>query len=225
SPLWLSAAPAISTLSLHDALPIFNAEQRQQLTSLLCQGDGVEVGNENGDVVLVPREGTQTPWSSQVTEFCQQNLGLTQVARVERGIAYHVQLAEGGSLTDVLNVVRDPLTEDVLTDLSQAAAHFAVGEPGPLARIPVIEAGREALEAANQSLGLALAEDEIDYLCERFNELGRNPSDAELMMFAQANSEHCRHKIFNASWCIDDQEAEKSLFGMIRNTHQTHPGE
>ncbi len=202
-----------------------SAEQRQQLTSLLCQGDGVEVGNENGDVVLVPREGTQTPWSSQVTEFCQQNLGLTQVARVERGIAYHVQLAEGGSLTDVLNVVRDPLTEDVLTDLSQAAAHFAVGEPGPLTRIPVIEAGREALEAANQSLGLALAEDEIDYLCERFNELGRNPTDAELMMFAQANSEHCRHKIFNASWRIDDQEAEKSLFGMIRNTHQTHPGE
>lgn len=201
------------------------AEQREQIMTLLCQGEAPAVGNENGDIILVPRQGTQTPWSSQVTEFCQRNLGLTNVARIERGIAYHVELVDGSALVDVQEALRDPLTQDVLANVNQAAAHFAVGEPGPLGRVAVIEEGRDALEKANKTLGLALADDEIDYLCERFNELGRNPTDAELMMFAQANSEHCRHKIFNASWLIDDKEAEKSLFGMIRNTHQTHPGE
>lgn len=201
------------------------AEQRQLLTSVLWQGEAPGAGEEKGDILLVPRAGTQTPWSSQVTEFCQRNLGLTEVVRVERGLAYHVLLADGAALEEVQEALRDPLTQDVLTDLSHAAAHFAVGEPGPLGRVAVIEEGREALEEANKTLGLALADDEIDYLCERFNELGRNPTDAELMMFAQANSEHCRHKIFNASWLIDDKAAEKSLFGMIRNTHQTHPGE
>ena len=202
-----------------------DTEQRRQVTSLLCQGDGVEIGNEDGDIVLVPRKGTQTPWSSQVTDYFRDHLGLTQIKRVERGLAYHVQLVEGADLQTVIETLRDPLTQDVLASLAQAEVHFQVGEPGPLTRIPVMESGRQALVDANKELGLALAEDEIDYLLARFTELGRNPTDAELMMFAQANSEHCRHKIFNASWRIDDEEAEKSLFGMIRNTHQTHPGE
>src|SRR5699024_4675543 len=102
---------------------------------------------------------------------------------------------------------------------------FAFDEAGPVGRVAVMGEGRAALEEANSSLGLALAEDEIDYLCERFTELGRNPTDAELMMIAQANTEHCSKKKYHASYTIDGEVAEKSLFDMIRNTFQTHPGQ
>ena len=123
-------------------------------------------------------------------------------------------------MTKVEGLLHDRMTEIVLTNPDDAAALFAEAEPAPLVRVPVLAEGRTALEAANRTLGLALADDEIDYLLENFQKLERDPSDVELMMFAQANSEHCRHKIFNASWDIDGEAQEKSLFAMIRNTYQ-----
>ena len=198
-------------------------DSKGHLVDLLCQQGSAEVDSEDNDLILVPRKGTQTPWSSQVTEVCH-SAGFAEVSRVERGIAYQITLSEGGDMAPVVQALRDPLTQDILSSSADAIEFFSFAEAGPLARVAVIEEGRGALEEANSSLGLALAADEIDYLHERFTELGRNPTDAELMMFAQANSEHCRHKIFNASWTIDGEMAGKSLFGMIRNTHQTHPG-
>jgi len=115
------------------------------------------------------------------------------------------------------------MTETVLTDVSDAAKLFAQHDPAPLGSVDILEGGRDALATANQALGLALAEDEIDYLVDAFNELGRNPSDVELMMFAQANSEHCRHKIFNADWVIDGEAQNHSLFKMIKNTFASSP--
>lgn len=224
----LESLPQVQAITAHylnfiqTSEPLADAD-KARLLALLCQEGSAEVDSEENDLILVPRQGTQTPWSSQVTEVCH-GVGLTQVSRVERGIAYQITLADGGDMDEVVAVLRDPLTQDVLSSSADALAFFTYGEAGPLGRIALMEQGRAALEEANSSLGLALAEDEIDYLHERFTELGRNPTDAELMMFAQANSEHCRHKIFNASWTIDGEEAEKSLFGMIRNTHQTHPG-
>lgn len=225
----LDSLPQVQTIAAHyvyfvQTTAALSDDDKQRLISLLCQGESVEAEYVENDFILVPRKGTQTPWSSQVTEVCH-SVGLAQVSRVERGVVYHLTLAEGGSLEQVIEALRDPLTEDVLESTADAIDFFAFDEAGPLGRVAVMEEGRAALEEANSSLGLALAEDEIDYLCERFTELGRNPTDAELMMFAQANSEHCRHKIFNASWTIDGEVAEKSLFGMIRNTFQTHPGQ
>lgn len=115
------------------------------------------------------------------------------------------------------------MMEVVFTEFESAAALFTVAEPAPVADVDILSGGRTALEKANVSLGLALAEDEIDYLVENFTKLGRNPNDIELMMFAQANSEHCRHKIFNADWTIDGVEQPKSLFKMIKNTYETTP--
>ncbi len=115
------------------------------------------------------------------------------------------------------------MTQLVLSQLEEAAALFSHAQPQPLTAVDVLAGGRAALEKANLELGLALAEDEIDYLVKSFGELGRNPHDVELMMFAQANSEHCRHKIFNASWDIDGQAQDKSLFGMIKNTYEMQP--
>jgi len=120
-------------------------------------------------------------------------------------------------------MLHDRMMETVFTELQAAEILFKQEQPKPLTKVDILKGGRAALATANQTLGLALAEDEIDYLVERFVELDRNPSDVELMMFAQANSEHCRHKIFNSSWTIDGQSKDISLFGMIRNTHKISP--
>jgi phosphoribosylformylglycinamidine synthase len=116
------------------------------------------------------------------------------------------------------------MTDSVLSGLDQAARLFGRAEPKPLTTVGLLAGGRDALLRANHDLGLALADDEIDYLMQSFRELGRDPTDVELMMFAQANSEHCRHKIFKADYVIDDQAQQKSLFGMIQNTHRASPG-
>ncbi|AEG01211.1 phosphoribosylformylglycinamidine synthase [Methylomonas methanica] len=173
---------------------------------------------------VVPRLGTISPWSSKATEIAER-CGLSGVKRLERGIEYtftgSAQLS-ADALQALAAPLHDRMTQQVVTDSAQLDL-FAEHEPKPLQSVAIIEQGREALVKANTELGLALSADEIDYLTESFAQLGRNPTDVELMMFAQANSEHCRHKIFNASWTIDGEEQAKSLFAMIRNTHTQHP--
>lgn len=202
---------------------VLTGEEETVLARLLKYGPSVPVQEPTGRLFLVvPRFGTISPWSSKATDIAN-NCGLAKIQRLERGIAYYV----AGELSDeqaaeVSAVLHDRMTQLVLAKLEQASALFSHAEPKPLTAVDVLGGGRAALEQANAQLGLALAEDEIDYLVKSFNDLGRNPHDIELMMFAQANSEHCRHKIFNASWDIDGQNQEKSLFGMIKNTYQMH---
>src|SRR5690606_3865101 len=129
---------------------------------------------------------------------------------------------EAGELAGLQALLHDRMTQAVLDAPEQAEALFSHAEPRPLQSIDVLGQGRGAIETANVNLGLALAEDEIDYLAQSFASLGHNPNDIELMMFAQANSEHCRHKIFNASWTVDGKLQELSLFGMIRNTYKAN---
>ena len=198
-------------------------EQQSVLDRILRYGPKAEVQEPNGQLMLVvPRPGTISPWSSKATDIAH-NCGLDAIKRLERGVAYYIQASgelDQAALVKIQSVLHDRMVEAVLSGLDQAQALFVEEEPAPMTSVDVLAGGREALEAANVNLGLALAEDEIDYLVNAFLELGRNPNDVELMMFAQANSEHCRHKIFNASWDIDGEAQEKSLFAMIRNTNE-----
>ncbi|ANE55485.1 phosphoribosylformylglycinamidine synthase [Methylomonas sp. DH-1] len=205
--------------------------QQAMLARLLDYGDAADhapaagAGLEPAGVLwVVPRLGTISPWSSKASEIAER-CGLTAVKRIERGIEY--RFFSGAALADevkqnIAAVLHDRMTQQVVSDPTGLDL-FAKHEPKPLQTVAVIENGRAALEQANAELGLALSADEIDYLADSFTRLGRNPTDVELMMFAQANSEHCRHKIFNASWSIDGEEQAKSLFAMIRNTHNLHP--
>ncbi|WP_259756891.1 phosphoribosylformylglycinamidine synthase [Pseudomonas sp. GCEP-101] len=200
-----------------------NAEEEQVLARLLKYGPSVPVQEPAGRLFLVvPRFGTISPWSSKASDIAR-NCGLAKIERLERGIAYYVtgELSEADAQA-VAARLHDRMTQLVLNQLEDASALFSHAQPKPLTVVDILAGGRAALEKANLELGLALAEDEIDYLVKSFVELGRNPHDVELMMFAQANSEHCRHKIFNASWDIDGQAQDKSLFGMIKNTYEMH---
>jgi phosphoribosylformylglycinamidine synthase len=172
----------------------------------------------------VPRLGTRSPWSSKATDILV-GCGFV-VRRIERGIAFDLErMPESGSeaWANVTRVLHDPMTQSVVASLAQGAHLFDVGVPAPLDRIALGTDAIAALDAANARLGLALAADEIAYLAERYGELRRDPSDAELMMFAQANSEHCRHKVFNASFTIDGVAQARSLFAMIKHTHEASP--
>jgi phosphoribosylformylglycinamidine synthase len=172
-------------------------------------------------LIIVPRLGTISPWSSKATDIAH-NCGLTSVNRIERGRIFKLQVSEAlntQELNQIAKKLHDRMTESVLHTLAEAKALFSQKQPAALLQIDVLSGGIEALKAANQSLGLALADDEMEYLLDSFQALGRNPNDIELMMFAQANSEHCRHKIFNADWIIDGQKQDKSLFQMIKNTN------
>ena len=197
--------------------------QQAVLERLLRYGPSVPVEEPAGKLLLVvPRFGTISPWSSKATDIAR-NCGLGMIRRLERGIAYYVDGKLGPKrLEQVRALLHDRMTELVLDSLEAAGGLFAHTEPKPFNRVDILKGGRKALVKANVELGLALADDEIDYLVKSFKGLKRNPSDVELMMFAQANSEHCRHKIFNASWDIDGQAQDKSLFGMIKNTYQMH---
>ena len=191
----------------------------EHLDKLLgCQTQAyLEQSNEH-TYFVTPRVGTISPWSSKATDIANI-CGLDALIRIERGIVYNIK----GDREAILPLIHDRMTESVLynaDDLHQLFQHQA---PQPLTRIDILHGGRQALEQANIELGLALADDEIDYLLDNFLALKRNPTDAELMMFAQANSEHCRHKIFNADWKIDGEAMDMSLFSMIRHTHQTSP--
>ncbi|MFZ4703399.1 MAG: phosphoribosylformylglycinamidine synthase, partial [Candidatus Methylumidiphilus sp.] len=174
--------------------------------------------------LVVPRLGTLSPWSSKATDIARC-CGFSKVKRIERGMEYHIHgpdMLSASQLENIKPLLHDRMTQAVLA-AEEVERIFSHQDPAPLASVPLLEEGRSALVNANQCLGLALSEDELDYLAESFTHLGRNPNDVELMMFAQANSEHCRHKIFNASWCIDGEEQPESLFGMIRNTSHHSP--
>jgi len=187
-------------------------------------GSATSVGES---ILITPRPGTVSSWSTKATDIAHI-CGLTQVRRIERAVLYTVSVEgwralDGGERQAVATLIHDRMTEVALSPDADLDALFLHAEPGPSRAIPLKADGRIALECANTELGLALSEDEIDYLFKRFTELGRDPVDAELMMFAQANSEHCRHKIFNASWRIDAEAREESLFGMIRHTMAVAP--
>src|SRR5712671_3479660 len=204
-----------------------SAPEREVLAQLLTYGPRLEAPAQAGAgecLLVVPRTGTISPWSSKATDIARV-CGLAGVRRIERGIEYRVRAARPlGSerLARLAPVLLDRMTEMALCDGAQAARLFEDAQPRPLARVP-LAAGRAALEEADRALGLALSSDEMDYLMASFARLARDPTDVELMMFAQANSEHCRHKIFNARWIIDGQAREESLFAMIRYTHARNP--
>ena len=206
--------------------PLASAE-RSTLDKLLTYGpaDASDDGDAHA-LIVVPRPGTISPWSSKATDIAH-NCGLAAVNRIERGLAYAIGTADG-ALTDadrasIAPEIHDRMVEVVLAGLADVKALFEHVAPRSLRFVPLASEGRKALEQANRVLGLALAPDEIEYLDASFRALGRDPTDVELMMFAQANSEHCRHKIFNASWIIDGDAQEKSLFAMIRDTHAATP--
>ena len=174
--------------------------------------------------IVVPRFGTVSPWASKATDIARQ-CGL-DILRIERGVQFTWKTKKPLDTAQnllVIAAIHDRMTETVIQTINEADALYQTLDDRPFKRIPVLSQGRAALDTANQELGLALSDDEITYLTDSFSRLERNPSDVELIMFAQANSEHCRHKIFNSSWTIDGEDQERSLFSMIRNTHQMHP--
>jgi phosphoribosylformylglycinamidine synthase len=200
--------------------------ERRVLEALLDYGGGaLHLPDADGErLYVVPRLGTISPWASKATDIA--TLCGLPVRRVERGRLFHLTMrAELGAreLARVAPLLHDRMTETLLTDTPRESVLFAEHEPKPSSSVDVLGGGRGALERANGELGLALSPDEIEYLTTQFRAMGRNPSDVELMMFAQANSEHCRHKVFNADWVIDGERAPKSLFAMIRNTHERAP--
>lgn len=200
-------------------------DQQVTLNQLLTYGPHAEQQDLTEQLYLIiPRIGTISPWSSKATDIAH-NCGLAQIKRIERGIAYCFdgeQLSKE-QLAEFISLIHDRMMESVLTKLTDAEQLFTPHQPTPFTTIDILMRGRKALEEANVRLGLALATDEIDYLLDSFIRLQRNPSDVELYMFAQANSEHCRHKIFNADWIIDGQPQPKSLFKMIKNTFEKTP--
>ncbi|PIF26261.1 phosphoribosylformylglycinamidine synthase [Acidovorax sp. 56] len=212
-----------------DAAP--TAAEQERLAALLAYGDPYAGPQEGAALVVTPRLGTLSPWASKATDIAR-NCGIA-IRRVERITEYRISLKSGllgktpeltaEQLGQIAALLHDRMTESVVADRSAAAALFTELQPAPMEHVDVLAGGRAALEAANTRFGLALADDEIDYLVTAFTGLKRNPTDVELMMFAQANSEHCRHKIFNAEFTIDGVAQDKSLFGMIRNTHQLAP--
>lgn len=226
-------------------------DDQARVGALLDDGLPPVIMDDQAAVVWVlPRLGTVSPWSSKATDIARV-CGLSAVSRIERGTAYALRFRQGlgtriagwlglaqssaespenqplpEALQALSALLHDRMTESVLmpcAESSALAALFAALPGKALQTVPLMQKGRTALESANRDMGLALSDDEIDYLVEAFGQLQRDPTDVELMMFAQANSEHCRHKIFNADWTLDGEVQETSLFGMIRQTHAEHP--
>jgi phosphoribosylformylglycinamidine synthase len=201
-------------------------------------GELLDYGSAHGEIpakalalLVIPRLGTISPWASKATDIAH-NCGFDQVLRIERGVRYYLTPERGllgaktldaETLARAADCLHDRMTETVVDGGFDGVALFTPLSGKPMASIPVQLHGRDALVRANTELGLALSEDEIDYLAQAFAGLGRDPTDVELMMFAQANSEHCRHKIFNAQWVIDGKPQTETLFGMIRATHAAQP--
>ncbi|BCX53635.1 MULTISPECIES: phosphoribosylformylglycinamidine synthase [Comamonas] len=204
---------------------------QERLSALLTYGDPYTGNAEGLAFIVTPRLGTISPWASKATDIAR-NCGLN-VFRVERMTEYRVDVKSGllggkpelspQQTAQIAALLHDRMTESVFATRAEAEQLFTTLAAQPMEFVDVLGGGRAALETANKQWGLALAEDEIEYLVNAFNDLKRNPTDVELMMFAQANSEHCRHKIFNAKFTIDGVEQEKSLFGMIRNTEACSP--
>ncbi len=210
---------------------IYFVESQQALASKdllklesLLQAKRVDPLSDASILLVVPRLGTQSPWSSKATDIAQR-CGLPQIGRIERGTLFRLPggAVDGQNIEAIAALIHDRMTQTVLTAVAQAWDLFDHQPPRPLAFTDISTGAQSALSEANRALGLALSVAEIDYLIAAYGQLGRNPTDAELMMFAQANSEHCRHKIFNASWTVDGEPQEQSLFAMIRNTHAVSP--
>jgi len=225
-----AAAETIEQVSAHfmhfaEVANALSANEQQVLTALLTygpRGDSRDSEQLGQLIVVIPRFGTISPWASKATDIAHV-CGLRSIRRVERGIVYRIKARSAFSANDLLDIaaaLHDRMTESVALNFDDCSQLFSQHSAKPLAHVDVLAQGRDALAKANQSLGLALSDDEIDYLVDSFTKLKRNPTDVELMMFAQANSEHCRHKIFNANWIIDGKPQSKSLFAMIRNTHE-----
>lgn len=206
------------------------ASEREVLDALLTYGPKLPERTADpalraGRIIVIPRPGTISPWSSKATDIAHV-CGLDAVERIERGVAYELHASDElthDTLLGIAPTLYDRMTEAAIFAQEDAARLFAHEAPRTLSTVPVLARGRAALEEANRALGLALSSDEIDYLLESFERLQRDPTDVELMMFAQANSEHCRHKIFNADWIIDGERQPKSLFAMIKNTYAHSP--
>jgi len=213
------------TYFAHLSAPLSN-EHRDRLQALLLSGSQPEaLKRQAATLYVVPRPGTISPWSSKATDIARV-CGIDEVRRIERGICYAITYRRAVDEHDrfaLAPLLHDRMTEAVLGHAEDAACLFAEHAPAPLGVVSLGDDGRAALERANAELGLALSDDEIAYLLENYAALGRDPTDAELMMFAQANSEHCRHKIFNADWVIDGVATDQRLFGMIRTTTEASP--
>jgi phosphoribosylformylglycinamidine synthase len=210
----------------HVAAPLPEAARRR-LDALLLSGEPVAAFAENSRLLyVVPRPGTISPWSSKATDIARA-CHLDGIRRIERGVCYALESSAALSPADLVRVgaaLHDRMTECLFLDGKDAQTLFEEHRPAPVVTVDLDAGGRRALVDANTELGLALSDGEIDYLVENYAALGRNPTDAELMMFAQANSEHCRHKIFNADWIIDGAAQAEKLFGMIRSTTEASPG-
>jgi len=207
------------------------AAQHERLAALLAYGEPYTGPADGVAIIVTPRLGTVSPWASKATDIAR-NCGIA-IRRVERITEYRISLKLGllgkapevtpEQLAQIAALLHDRMTESVMPTRDEAGQLFTELAAQPMEFVDVLAGGRAALEAANRQWGLALADDEIDYLVNAFTQLGRNPTDVELMMFAQANSEHCRHKIFNAQFTIDGVAQDQSLFGMIRHTEATSP--
>jgi len=225
----LNAVVSVYTEFVHiaDVSDVLNTSEQGVLNNLLRYGPHLAEHEPAGDAFWIfPRTGTISPWSTKATDIAK-HCGLDKVRRLERGIVFYLQVA-GASLSpeqaaQLKPLLHDRMTEMVFFDTDSLAALFEVANPSKLQVIDVLGQGKSALIEANSHLGLALSDDEMDYLTESFTDLKRNPHDIELMMFAQANSEHCRHKIFNADWVIDGEQQDRSLFSMIRHTTDISP--
>ena len=239
-----AVAPSIAAVQARfyhfiDSSAALSTDDTERLTAMLTYGEPAAQNLYEGvteEFFVIPRLGTISPWASKATDIAH-NCGMQHVHRIERGVGYTVVLKGGilgtgfkapkklgeQELQAVAALLHDRMTETVLRNADEAQRLFDELEGRPLETVDVIGQGREALVRANLELGLAMSVDEIDYLHDAFTKAQRNPTDVELMMFAQANSEHCRHKIFNADWIIDGVKQDKSLFGMIKNTHQLNP--
>lgn len=239
-----AVAPSIAAVQARfyhfiDASAALSVDDTERLSAMLTYGEPAAQTLYEGvteEFFVIPRLGTISPWASKATDIAH-NCGMQHVHRIERGVGYTVVLKGGilgtgigapkkldeQELAAVAALLHDRMTETVLRSADEAQRLFDELEGRPLETVDVIGQGRDALVRANLELGLAMSVDEIDYLHDAFTRAQRNPTDVELMMFAQANSEHCRHKIFNADWIIDGVKQDKSLFGMIKNTHQLNP--
>lgn len=218
-------ADQVYFVELRDSERALDPRERTVLEALLRDGVAppAPAVPDAAQLIVLPRIGTISPWSSKATDILH-GCGLAAVERVERGTIYRLaglDPAEAGKRLAPL--LHDRMTECVVETEADAEALFRHAAPAPFETVPVLTRGAEALREADRALGLALAPDEIDYLEESFRALERDPTDVELMMFAQANSEHCRHKIFNADWTVDGETRERSLFSMIRNTTERAP--
>lgn len=225
--------PALANISVQyihfiDAEPPLTAEQQHLLLQLLNYGPAASDPEPDGQLILVtPRCGTISPWSSKATDIVH-GCGLEDIHRIERGTAFFLSKSDGRPLTEeelarAATALHDRMTESVFYSMEDAEGLFYQETPASLSTIDVIEGGKQALLKADHELGLALSDDELAYVVDSFSALGRNPTDVELMMFAQVNSEHCRHKIFNANWVVDGAAQDKSLFDMIRKTSERSP--